>query len=88
MSTSAFAQTPQPLRWDGRHRGAHGPAGALFNRAIARDPNNVAARQWLVILAKQRNDHDEARGRCCEIQRLSPGLRSMNECIARSLAAR
>lgn len=63
-------------------------AHAAFIEAIDRDPGNVAARQWLMILAEQRNDRQDALGRCYELQRLSPGLLSVDACIARALSGR
>ena len=61
-------------------------ARRFFLRAIARDPSNVLARQWLSVMAEASADREEALHRCYELQRLTPGRLSIDECIARSLA--
>ncbi len=60
-------------------------ARRFFLGAIARDPANVMARQWLSVMAEASANRDEALHRCYELQRLTPGRQSIDDCIARSL---
>ena len=60
-------------------------ARRFFLGAIARDPSNVMARQWLSVMAEASADRAEALHRCYELQRLTPGRLSIDDCIARSL---
>lgn len=60
-------------------------ARRFFLGAIARDPSNVMARQWLSVMAEATADREEALHRCYELQRLTPGRQSIDDCIARSL---
>lgn len=59
-------------------------ARQFFLGAIARDPSNVMARQWLSVMAEAGADREEALHRCYELQRLTPGRQSIDDCIARS----
>ncbi len=59
-------------------------ARRFFLGAIARDPANVMARQWLSVMAEASTDRAEALHRCYELQRLTPGRQSIDDCIARS----
>ncbi len=59
-------------------------ARRFFLGAIARDPTNVMARQWLSVMAEAGADREEALHRCYELQRLTPGRLSIDDCIARS----
>ena len=57
------------------------PARLQFLEAIARDPGNVMARQWLAVLASETDDRAEMLRRCGELQRLAPGRLSIARCV-------
>jgi tetratricopeptide (TPR) repeat protein len=60
-------------------------ARALLRQTLAKDPGDILSREWLALVEEQlAGDPAAALERCEEIQRLTPGRLSNQDCIRRN----